>query len=169
MNHKAFTLIELLVVVAIIGILAAVGVNTFVGFQEKAKISATKANHKMAVKFAHSTFLQSSINGGYFNNRLSARESNCQKSKNVTMFWPSDVGHVMDKIVWHLRCVIPDHPFNDPTYTAVGFGPRGIKGSVEFYTRCTNSKPLIHIETVYNDNKDKLADQIDISEYGGIC
>ena len=46
MKHKAFTLIELLVVVAIIGILAAVGVNMFSGFQEKAKISAAKANLK---------------------------------------------------------------------------------------------------------------------------
>ena len=169
MKRNGFTLIELLVVVAIIGILAAVGVVAYNGYTNSAKINATKANHKMAVKFAHSTFLQSSINGGYFNNRLSARESNCQKSKNVTMFWPSDVGHVMDKIVWHLRCVIPDHPFNDPTYTAVGFGRREIKGSVEFHTRCTNSKPIIHIETVYNDNKDQLTDQIDISEYGGIC
>ena len=51
MNHRAFTLIELLVVVAIIGILAAVGVNTFSGFQEKAKISATKANHKAVCKW----------------------------------------------------------------------------------------------------------------------
>ena len=46
MNRKAFTLIELLVVVAIIGILAAVGVTTFSGFQEKAKIAAAKANLK---------------------------------------------------------------------------------------------------------------------------
>ena len=38
--NKAFTLIELLVVVAIIGILAAVGVTTFGGFQDKAKIEA---------------------------------------------------------------------------------------------------------------------------------
>ena len=90
------------------------------------------------------------------------------RSQNVKIF-PASVGSVMDRIVWHLRCVIPDHPFNDPTYTAVGFGPRGIKGSVEFYNRCTNSKPIIHIETVYNENKDKLADQIDISEYGGVC
>ena len=51
MKIKAFTLIELLVVVAIIGILAAVGVTTFNGFQEKAKISATKANFKNAVKY----------------------------------------------------------------------------------------------------------------------
>ena len=51
MNHKAFTLIELLVVVAIIGILAAVGVTTFNGFQEKAKIAVVKSNHKSATKF----------------------------------------------------------------------------------------------------------------------
>jgi len=43
-KNKAFTLIELLVVVAIIGILAAVGVNTFSGFQENAKAAATKSN-----------------------------------------------------------------------------------------------------------------------------
>ena len=46
LKNKAFTLIELLVVVAIIGILAAVGVTTFGGFQDKAKVSASKAIHK---------------------------------------------------------------------------------------------------------------------------
>ena len=51
MKNKAFTLIELLVVVAIIGILAAVGVTTFNGFQAKAKVSAVKANFKNVVKF----------------------------------------------------------------------------------------------------------------------
>ena len=51
MNRKAFTLIELLVVVAIIGILAAVGVTTFTGFQEKAKVSTVKANFKSVVKY----------------------------------------------------------------------------------------------------------------------
>ena len=48
--NRAFTLIELLVVVAIIGILAAVGVTTFGGFQEKAKISASKSNHGTVIK-----------------------------------------------------------------------------------------------------------------------
>ena len=51
MKHKAFTLIELLVVVAIIGILAAVGVTTFGGFQEKAKISTAKASQKSVAKW----------------------------------------------------------------------------------------------------------------------
>ena len=49
-KKKAFTLIELLVVVAIIGILAAVGVNTFSGFQEKAKINTTKQAFTIAKK-----------------------------------------------------------------------------------------------------------------------
>ena len=51
MKRNGFTLIELLVVVAIIGILAAVGVNTFTGFQEKAKIASTKAIHKQTLKY----------------------------------------------------------------------------------------------------------------------
>jgi len=51
MKQKGFTLIELLVVVAIIGILAAIGVNNFGGFTEKAKIAAVKSNLKLVTKF----------------------------------------------------------------------------------------------------------------------
>ena len=42
---KAFTLIELLVVVAIIGILAAVGVVAYNGYTKSAKVSVVKTNH----------------------------------------------------------------------------------------------------------------------------
>ena len=51
MNQKAFTLIELLVVVAIIGILAAVGVVAYNGYTESAKSSVTKSSCKAVEKF----------------------------------------------------------------------------------------------------------------------
>ena len=51
MNNKAFTLIELLVVVAIIGILAAVGVVAYNGYTASAKENTTKSMHAKVKKY----------------------------------------------------------------------------------------------------------------------
>ena len=60
---KAFTLIELLVVVAIIGILASVGVYGFSNFTQSGKKSATIANWNQASTYIKNVFGQCQLKG----------------------------------------------------------------------------------------------------------
>ena len=60
-KQKAFTLIELLVVVAIIGILAAVGVVAYNGYTASAKRNAIKSNFKLVEKYVSAELMKCQI------------------------------------------------------------------------------------------------------------
>ena len=63
MKKNGFTLIELLVVVAIIGILAAVGVVAYNGYTNAAKRNATILNHKNLTKLIKANIFKASALG----------------------------------------------------------------------------------------------------------
>ena len=65
MKRNGFTLIELLVVVAIIGILAAVGVVAYNGYTTSAKITATKQQHQTIKNFIKASYGLCALGNNY--------------------------------------------------------------------------------------------------------
>ena len=92
MKHKAFTLIELLVVVAIIGILAAVGVVAYNGYTGAAKKSTTKHNYNAMYKKVIIQIQQCEIQGYVelmiVNNNTTKYKKNCtEPNQNLYGYW----------------------------------------------------------------------------------
>ena len=90
---------ELLVVVAIIGILAAVGVVAYNGYTKSAKASTTKTNHKIVVKEINLISLKCSTSedGGI----QLKNKSNDQSSSWVKCNLPKNF--FLNDIVWDIR------------------------------------------------------------------
>ena len=91
MNKKAFTLIELLVVVAIIGILAAVGVVAYNGYTSSAKKSAATANHKNVVKYIVNEVMKCSTGAS------TAMDGKLDCSKQGVQTWKDYVAKAVEK------------------------------------------------------------------------
>jgi prepilin-type N-terminal cleavage/methylation domain-containing protein len=78
---KGFTLIELLIVVAIIGILAGVGIPMYNGYMGDAKINASKTNHSNIKNFIASSLLKcGSSNSIPLETSSGKKEIACNKS-----------------------------------------------------------------------------------------
>tara|TARA_B100001059_G_scaffold60169_1_gene55857 strand:- start:245 stop:733 length:489 start_codon:yes stop_codon:yes gene_type:complete len=112
MKRNGFTLIELLVVVAIIGILAAVGVVAYSGYTSSAKKNAVKANHKNVVKYIMTETMKCTTGQAF------AMNDNLDCSKQSLRNWKDFVAKAVEIALKDFK-----NPYdNDPSKKTVSHG-----------------------------------------------
>jgi len=93
LKTKAFTLIELLVVVAIVGILAAVGVVAYNGYTKSAKVNSVKTIHQQTVKYISAEVMKCNIGASTIMGSLSCTGLTTEK---ITAHIGDFTGKVLD-------------------------------------------------------------------------
>ena len=135
-KQKGFTLIELLVVVAIIGILAAVGVIAYNGYTLSAKRAATLQNYKMASRFISNTFALCGAQGGKIT-ISSGNIINCVSINNIT-----NVIKIADTFKDHFIKIGVKNPYDNsaPSVIRTGSGGDNVDGRLRHdETDCKSS------------------------------
>tara|TARA_X000000950_G_scaffold112112_1_gene141208 strand:+ start:300 stop:788 length:489 start_codon:yes stop_codon:yes gene_type:complete len=133
---KAFTLIELLVVVAIIGILAAVGLTTYNGIQNNAKESATLKSLYTVEKFINTSLATCQLNGGGTLKLSPTRSINCDITNNT-----SNVNAMLDVFMNYFLDQGFKNAYNnsDPFINRTGGGGDNVLGRLRLdETECTS-------------------------------
>jgi len=137
MNRKAFTLIELLVVVAIIGILAAVGVVAYNGYTNAAKVNAVKQNQKLIVNFITAEIMKCQLTGEP--SQLNGAKVWCTYS----------ISGIRSAFMKHFDNEGWKNPFDNtlPVY-AGSIGRTGISSKC-----CLNGYPYIEVNSIWTERK----------------
>ena len=142
-NKNGFTLIELLVVVAIIGILAAVGVVAYNGYTNSAKKNVIKSRYQAVTKFTKLGITKCDI-GDEFKLKQSTsltswvwRSNQCNKVNNPTS---QNLDELASYIGGHFQAERLYNPYKNfhPEYGVVG----GTNSS-----SCKKGEVCVHYET----------------------
>ena len=125
MNRKAFTLIELLVVVAIIGILAAVGVVAYNGYTGAAKVAVVKANHATFVKKVSLINQECTLNGSVSFMKMKYDK----RLYNVACYSPSKTTFFEHYLIYDMSNNQFINPYKAKQKTAFGIPTASVPGS----------------------------------------
>ena len=98
---KGFTLIELLIVVAIIGILAGVGIPMYQGYILKTKINASIVHHNQVKNFIEASFTKCATGDQYITFQVSksgqTKNILCSESaKTLGMYFAGHLSYIMN-------------------------------------------------------------------------
>ena len=150
-NDKAFTLIELLVVVAIIGILAAVGVVAYNGYTNSAKVSVSKSNHNTVVKKLNLLIQECHLSP---NGKVKLKMSIYDKKEYEKGCW-YDVNTFR-----FFTDYFPTHLNNDiewkNNHTKEPWGRNGVAAGSSNSWGCTQDKYIGYVTVVYTNSTKKI-------------